>query len=144
MALEEPVLYDVAASNAPITPEMFVDRASVIEYGVKLPVLFPKVKALEGLLLKDVATSEMFMTLEVFAEEVSVVEYAVTLSTPGPRNVGLVGPVPLILEDVAASDGTATPGRVVDWLAGIGNGGDREVDTPTTCVEALLTVIARR
>ena len=62
----------------------------------------------------------------------SVIEYAVKSSVPALRNVELEGPVPLVLEDVAASDGTATPDIVVNWLTGAGEGGDREVDTPTS------------
>ena len=53
-------------------------------------------------------------------------------------------PVPLILENVAASVGTANPSIVVDWLTRTGNGGGRAVDAPTISVEDLLTVNVRR
>ena len=101
MILEGPVLGDVAASDVPVTPATFVDKASVVRYGAKLPV-------------------------------------------PTPRKVELEGSVPWVLKDVATSDGTATPGIFIGWLAGIGNGGDGEVDDAITRVEALLNVIARR
>ena len=144
MVLEGLVLYDVAASNVPISPGVSVDGANVIEFDVKLPVLLPRVKVPEGLVLNDVAVSDKSVTPEVFADGVSVVGYDDKLPVPVPRNVELEGSIPFVPEDVADSDGTADHGTVVDWLAGIGNGGDREVDTPAKSVEALLTVIARR
>ena len=144
MVLEGPILDDVAASDVPVTPEVFVDEASVIEYGVKLPVLFPRVMVLEGPVMDDVAASDVLVTPEVFVDEASIIEFGVKLPVPAPEKLELEGPVPLVLEDVAASDGTATPGIVVDWLVGVGNSGDGEVDAPITSVEPLLLVIARR
>ena len=113
---------------------------SAVGGGVKLSELFPKLKVLEGLVLHEVAASDMYLTAEVFADEFSVIEYGVKFPVPARRNVKLEGHIFLLLEDVAAPDGINIPDIVVNYVIGIGNDDDHEVNPPTTYVEALLTV----
>ena len=118
-------------------------EARPVGYGVTLPVLSPSVKVLEGSALSDVAASDMLVNPAVLIDEASVSEYGAKLLVPAPRKVELRGLNISVREDVAACHEAAAPRIFVDWLARDGNGGDSEIDPPTTSVEALLTVIAR-
>ena len=98
---------------------------------------------LERPALNDVAASDMLVNPAVSDDEASVSEYGAKLPVPAQRKVELRRAILSVREDVATCLETAAPGVFVDWLTIDGNGGDSEIDPPTTSVEALLTAIAR-